>query len=250
MLLNTDWNDVSHCESTADKWNSFLRGFTPLLDAGSQAQSPTPESLRAADFRRHTGPDDAPASRARCSLPRRLQGSEQAGPGGYRRDCRDHIGMQISERGHKDMWRCVKPIIGSKKGAPTVPNVHLDVLNDYFVGVGPTTAATVPHVPAGLPVRFPRVATDFFQIQPVTYGDLWYVVCNMTLSSSSGLDEISVKLFQKSFSSLVTGEVPSAWKHALVTALLKTKDLSDPSSKFRPTSRHVMSKFIYLLFPR
>ena len=247
-LISADWDHVFQCESTADKWNSFLHTFTPLLDSVApkrrvQLRNPSapPVSAVTRDL----------MARRRAALAAGLRGDYKAlnrqSRAAIRRDCRDHIRAQISERGYRDMWRCVKPIIGSKKSASVVPNVHPDVLNEYFVGVGPTTAASVPHVPGGMPVRLPRVATCSFKVQPVTYGELWCVVRNMKSSSSCGTDQISVKLLQKCFdgighvlldvinSSLITGEVPTAWKYALITALPKTKDLSDPS-KFRPIS--------------
>ena len=73
-------------------------------------------------------------ARRRAALATGLRGDYKAlnrqSRAAIRRDCRDHIKTQISERGHRDMWRCVKPIIGSKKGASVVPNVHPAVLNE------------------------------------------------------------------------------------------------------------------------
>ena len=164
-----------------------------------------------------------------------------------RRDCREHIRGEIDKAGHSGMWRCVKSIIGCKTGTSVTPNLHPDTLNDYFVNVGPLTAASVPNRRTSLPTRLPRVMTCSFRVHPVSLDELLAAMAAMNPTTSCGLDDVSVRVLQRSFggigcplldvinSSLITGEVPSGWKHALVTALPKTGDLNDPS-KFRPIS--------------
>ena len=164
-----------------------------------------------------------------------------------RQDCRNHIREQIAKAGRSSMWRCVKPIIGSRVGKSATLTIHPDTLNEYFVKVGPTTAAGVPNRGTILPVRLPRVMTCSFTVRPVSHEELTAAMAAMNSTTSCGLDEVSTQLLQKCFwgssyplldvinSSLIDGTVPSAWKHAMVTPLPKTSDLNDPT-KFRPIS--------------
>ena len=248
VLVNADWSLIYQCASTSDKWLSFLEVFIPHLNAVAPVRRinvrnpsapPVSADTRVLMARRRVAL--AHGSRAEYKAANRLTRAA------IRRDCRDHIRKQISEAGHSGMWRCVRSIIGSKMGASATPNIHPDALNDYFVKVGPMTAAGVPNRCATLPVRLPRVKTCSFKVHPVSLDELFAAMSTMNPTTSCGLVEISARLLRMSFSdtscplldvinsSLVSGTVPSPWKHALVTALPKTSDLRDPT-KFRPIS--------------
>ena len=165
-----------------------------------------------------------------------------------RRDCREDIHQRIARTDRSSIWRCLKPIIGGgKSNVKTVPNVHPDSLNSYFVSVGPNTAAAVPPPTRVVPTLLPRVPTCCFQVSTVTLESLCITLANMKSSRSCGADGISVFMFQKCFngigpvlldvvnSSLTSASVPRPWKHAIVTPLPKTSDVSDVT-KFRPIS--------------
>ena len=57
-----------------------------------------------------------------------------------RRVCRDDIHQRIAQTNRSSIWRCLKPVIdGGKPNVITVPGVHPDLRNGYFVSVGPNT---------------------------------------------------------------------------------------------------------------
>ena len=146
------------------------------------------------------------------------------------------------------MWTVLRPVIGTGRGAATAtPACTPDVLNTYYVGVGPSTVASVPVPQTALPVRIPRVITCAFRLQSITYEYLYRLIRDMKNSSFVGLDDVSVNMLKKFFHglghllldtincSLETGLVPASWKHALVTAIPKGADSSQPSNT-RPIS--------------
>ena len=130
--------------------------------------------------------------------------------------------------------------------ATAVPACTPDILNTYYVGVGPATVASVPAPQTALPVRIPRVLTCAFRLQTITYDALYCVIHCMKRSACTGMDGISADMLRRFFPcpistlrgtqnvshakgmghvlldtvncSLETGLVPTAWKHALVTA--------------------------------
>ena len=54
-----------------------------------------------------------------------------------------HLQRELVKAGPGNVWRVLRPIIGSKKEAG-VPSATPDALNDYYVSIGPATAASVP----------------------------------------------------------------------------------------------------------
>ena len=114
-----------------------------------------------------------------------------------------------------------------------------------FVGIVTSLLDTAAPFRRTVPFLLPRVLTCSFHVSPVTLESLMYTLGKLNPSKSSGLDGISVYLYQKCFyglghillelvnSSLTSGCVPQAWKHGLVTPLPKSSDLSD-AAKFRP----------------
>ena len=138
---------------------------------------------------------------------------------------------------------------GRRQGAVTRPSVDPDTLNDYFAGVGPRVAAEV--AAAGdarrVPARLPRVGACAFKIEPTTLGFLGHIVFNMRNSSACGTDGLCIRIFKMSFNAigpvllhivnacLVKGDIPAAWKHALIHPILKSGDPHSPAN-YRPIS--------------
>ena len=246
-LSECDWSAVLLSPHVSEKWDHFVKIFISQLDL-------------AAPYRRVRlrNPCAPPVSEATRVLMGERRAALTAGDRdrykqlnretrvAIRRDCRDDIHRRITEAGRGSMWRCLKPVIGGgKSAASAVPAVNCDALNRHFVSVGPATARTVPVPSRVVPAFLPRVLTCSFKVSPVTLESLMYSLGNLNPSKSSGIDGISVNMYQKCFygighilldlvnSSLTTGVVPQAWKHGLVTPLPKTTDLSDVT-KFRP----------------
>ena len=157
-----------------------------------------------------------------------------------------HLQRELAKAGPGNVWRVMRPIIGSKKEA-TVPSATPDALNDYYVSIGPATAASVPGPATPVPVRLPRVTSSGFKPTPIDIDTLCLILSSMKPSSATGVDGISVDMFRKFFwgaghilldmvnTSITARQVPAAWKHALVTPIPKGKGPSDPANT-RPIS--------------
>ena len=157
-----------------------------------------------------------------------------------RSDTRSHYERQINQKGRSRFWQILRPIVGTKKSNSRTMTVTPDALNDYYISIGPVTVASVPAANTTLPVRLPRVNTGSFKVSPIDMSTLSSIVLGMKRSGSVGSDGLSVSILKKFFfsighillsiinSSLISGIVPSVWKHALVTPVPKGASASRP----------------------
>ena len=164
-----------------------------------------------------------------------------------RRDSRAHFQRELDTARPRDMWRVLKPVIGTKTQPQSMSGVTADALNQYYTSIGPTTAAAVPRPTGAVPIRLPRVCSAQFKVQPVDLITLCSTVFGMKRSTSTGTDGISIHLLQTFFrglaqplldivnTCLTTGIIPQSWKHALVTPVPKGKGASQPTNT-RPIS--------------
>ena len=248
-LLNADWTAVYSSIGPERKWLAFLQVFQPLLDSVAPVRR---VSRRL--------PGAPPASQRTChllelrrtalcagrrdeykDLNRQARSSNRAD---YRRD----LQQQLARGEPSSMWRVLRPVIGSKKDS-SIMSITAEALNDYYVSVAPDIAATVPAPTGPVLIRLPRVNAGGLKVQPITMETLWTIVQGMKSSSFEGTDGLSVKMVQNFFlgfghilhdlvnASLVTGRVPSSWKHAIITPIpkCKKKSASDPTNT-RPIS--------------
>ena len=252
-LSASDWSGVYLADSPGTKCAAFLAVFTPLLDSAAP--------LRRVRLPPPGAPRVAPATRELLARRRALLGAGASSRAEYKevnRQCRaalrhDHASYfaeQLQDAGPSRMWTVLRPVVGTAKNNITVtPACTPDTLNSYYVGVGPSTVASVPVPATPLSVRIPRVLSCTFRVQAVTYESLYGFINCMKGSSFLGLDGISIDMIKRFFygmghvlldvinCSLETGLVPTAWKHALVTAIPKsaTADSSQPCNT-RPIS--------------
>ena len=248
-LSYLDWSHVYAEVTPHEKWERFKNLFVPMLNSVAPQRT---IKLRNPDAPYVSADTQKLLCRRRRALADRssratYKAINREVRSALRRDSRDHLRQRICETGRAGLWRCLKPVMSGKRAATAVPSVHPDDLNRYFVNVGVNTAAAVRCTGRDIPVRLPRVASCSFKVQPVSIDRLWLVLSEMKASSSGSDDGISVTMLQRCFRgigpvlmdmincSLLTGLVPEAWKHAIVTPLPKTSDLNDPS-KFRPIS--------------
>ena len=249
VLYRSDWSRVLTSPLTADKWLRFTETFVSLLEDVApvrrvRLRNPDAPSVseRTRDLMADRRAALAAGDRDRYKALNRLTTSAIRG------DCRNAIHQRIAESNRSNMWRCLRSVVGgSRSSSFSAPDVNPDDLNRHFVGVGPATAITVPPPVRVVPVLLPRVMTCSFRVRPVTLESLMFTIASMKSSKSCGIDGISVHLYKEFFrgighilldivnSSLASGAVPQAWKHALITPIPKTDDLSDPT-KFRPIS--------------
>ena len=250
-LSMSDWSGVYRADCPDVKWAAFLAVFAPLLDSVAplrRVRLPPPGAPRVTD-----------ATRELLARRRALLSPSAAGRAEYKvvnRQCRaairrDHAAYfadRLREAGPSQMWAVLRPVVGAGKSvAAVMPACTPDALNSYYVSVGPATAASVPAPRTALPVMIPRVLTCAFRLHTVTYDALYSLIDCMKRSAFAGLDGVSVDMFRRFFHgmghvlldivncSLETGLVPTAWKHALVTAIPKGANSSQPCNT-RPIS--------------
>ena len=248
-LYACDWSDVFTERQTSLKWEHFTVIFISMLDIAA------PE--RRVRLRNPSAPPVSERTRELMTARRaalaggdrvRYKALNRETSAAIRRDCRDDVHQRINQSNRSSIWRCLRSVIGGgRSSVMAAPGVHPDALNRFFVGVGPSTAASVAPPRRAVPVLLPRVLTCCFEVSQITLESLRYTVANMKSSKSCGPDGISVDILQKCFhgighvlldvvnSSLTTASVPLSWKHALVTPLPKSSDVSSPSN-FRPIS--------------
>ena len=250
-LYRTDWNEVWTCVTTTDSWDAFCRLFLSALDTVAPVRRvrvapPGAPPLTAATrdllaSRRRALTDTSAAGRERYKeLNRRCRAA-------IRSDTAAHLRGECRRAGPARMWRVLRPIIGDSKGAREPVQVTPEALNSYFSQIGQTTAAAVPMPAQPVPVRLSRVHTCSFKVNTVDIDTLRAIVFNMKPSTSTGIQGISVQMLQTFFngighvllnivnSSIMKSEVPSSWKHAMITPLPKCTNATAPSDH-RPLS--------------
>ena len=250
-LSRADWNEVWTSGSTEAAWEAFMRVFLRALD--------TVAPMRRVRVSPPGAPPVTAATRDLLASRRRaLTDTSAAGRERYRtinRQCRAairtdtaaYLERECRKAGPAKMWRVLKPVIGDNKGTRDVPRVTPNALNVFFSQIGQTTSSGVPGPSQPMSALLPRVHTCGFSVDTVDIDTLMTVIHGMKPSSSTGVQGISVQMFQKFFYgvgpvllnvinfSLSSGEVPKAWKHAVITPLPKTVNASSPSH-YRPLS--------------
>ena len=164
-----------------------------------------------------------------------------------RNESRERYAGAIRRGDRGGLWRVLRPVIGRKQQTCEVPRITPNALNDYYVSIGPATAASVPAATVCVPMRLPRVPAAAFEVRITDIDTLYTTLLSMKPSNSAGIDGMSVRMLQSFYpglchallnvvnSSLATGVVPREWKHALVTPIPKGKSSAKPSDT-RPIS--------------
>ncbi|KAF0314184.1 hypothetical protein FJT64_015364 [Amphibalanus amphitrite] len=200
LLANTDWSSVFRAQHTADKWEALRQIFLGQLDTVAPV---TRVQQRAKGSISVSAPTRDLMARRRLAL---RPGSDREVYKELNRQCRAavrrdqeaHMQRELTKAGPSKVWQVLRPIIGCKKEA-AVPNATPDALNDYYVGIGLTTAASVPKPAVPVPIRLPRVTTSGFRPQPIDIETLGQLLLNMKPSNSTGIDGVSVNMLQKFF---------------------------------------------------
>ena len=248
QLSEADWSPVFSSVTTESKWTSFRQIFTSQLNTVAP-----PKLVRQREFT--APPVSAETQRLLQRRREALAGTDRAQykevnklcRAACRRDHREQYEREIGRGDRGGLWRVLRPVLGRKQRQCEIPRITPDALNDYYVTVGPTTAASVPPPTVPVPTRLARVSTCTFTVHPIDIYVLYSTLASMKPSNSTGSDGISVAMMQKFFagvgfalldivnSSLTSGTVPREWKHALVTPIPKGKVSVEPSDT-RPIS--------------
>ena len=252
-LMSIEWDEVFTAMTVHDKWQAFLTNFLPVLDDHAPLKNLT--------IRNPTAPPVSASTRdimAQRRAALRLHGRastvykdlNRSVRSAVRRDRRNVIQREISERGPSKVWQGIKSVIAGKKENKTVqPDVTADELNSFFVSVGPRIATEIRNQNTGTYTyaRLPRVGACGFQPRPISLGELECTVFSMRNSAACGADGVCIRMLKTSFLAIGSviqhiintciskSDIPEQWKHSIVHPIFKSGNPSDPSN-FRPIS--------------
>ena len=247
LLLDTDWSDILQTDTTTDKWQVLLRIFLTILDTVAPVRRVRPRPADALPLTPDTRSLLASRKRSLQSRSSEYKEINRLCRAAIRKDCDAHFQRELAKARPHDMWRVLRPLIGTKSQSSNMPNITADALNNYYVSVGPATAAAVPPPTNPVPIRLPRVCSSRFEVQPVDIDTLLTTVSDMKASSSTGTDGVSVRMIQTCLTGLsypllhvvntclTTCDIPLPWKHSLVTPVPKGKGATQPNNT-RPIS--------------
>ena len=263
-LLLADWSPLDGADSTSSMWNSFLTAWNPIINKHMP--------MRTIKLRHRPGPwleddavRDAMAARDQARIDRDLTPCDVTDR--EFRESRNAVKMAINrastayyasafKHSRPKTWKSVRQfLIQSPKSqsiaagaAPEDPGWS-DRLNRFFTSVGSDVATALARSDTGelLTPRPPRVCAGAFSPGPATLPELSAALSRMSSSRACGPDGITVHMLRCTFPvigphllkivnhSIVNCDVPAEWKSAVVTALHKKGDTSDPNN-YRPIS--------------
>lgn len=135
-LLQTCWDPVYLSVSVAEKWETFLSLFIPVLDQHAPVKrivlrNPTAPTVSGATKRLMAERRQVLRISGRNSSNyRELNRSVRAA---IRKDKRDDIQPRIIEQGPSSVWRNIRSVVQDKKGNQrVVPDISVDSLNEFF----------------------------------------------------------------------------------------------------------------------
>ena len=193
LLGAVDWDPVYASDDAGVQWNYLLTVTRPILDQVAP--------LRRRRVHNPTAPfvsDNTKAIMSRRRAALRAHDREtykdlnRQVQSAVRRDTREELDRRLRAARPGDMWRVIRPVIGSRRPAQATPSADADALNRFFVSVGMDTARRVDSSGPDLPVRLPRVNTGRFQLSPISPDDLCRVVARMRNSAACGSDGMCI----------------------------------------------------------
>ena len=145
QLYECDWSGVFLRDGPDSKWRAFCELFIRQLDTVAPLRRVT---VRPAATPPVSADTQELLRRRRAALTRGsrddYRGVNRLCKAAIRADCRAFYQEQITRGGKRSLWRVLQPVIGRKQQHADPPTVTPDALNDYYVTIGPATAAGVP----------------------------------------------------------------------------------------------------------
>ena len=253
-LFLCDWQLVHDSQSVDTKWRSFLSLFLPILDSHAPMKS---RKIRNPSAPPITAATKELMARRRRAL--RLQGRESSVYRDLNRvvrtaircDTQNDIDSRIKEQGHHTVWRNIRGVVaGKKQNKDVLPPLSPGTLNEFFVSVGPQTAADIASTTerTGNPTsRLQRVSCCAFAVSETDLETLTNILMSMKNSPACGSDGVCVRALKVSFpvigpvilhiinTCLSQADFPPSWKHSIIHPIFKSGDPTDPSN-YRPIS--------------
>ena len=251
-LMSCDWGAVLAAGAVADKWDLFSDRLLRVLDCHAPVKPVklrNPSAPPISDATRDLIIERAAALRVEGHGSEAYRAANRAVRSAIRSDVRRDIAEKIRVDGPSSMWKHVRTVVGGKRPSAGVePTVSADVINEFFVNVGPRVTSELSELGAvaDVPARLPRVGSCAFTLQPVTLEHLHHTIFSMRNSSACGTDGLCIRVIKLSFNvlgpillhiinaSITHSDVPRAWKYALVHPIHKSGDPNNPSN-FRPS---------------
>ena len=150
-------------------------------------------------------------------------------------------------------WRVVRQLVpGKPKNNDCLPIAgKIDQLNSYFVNVG-KNAFLKSQQDMSEDIETPKIANttqvaDLFRPQPTDINTIVLTIKQLKDKKSCGSDGIALRFLRDALpviapyltciinTSIVTGEFPTTWKHAIITPVYKSGSTDDPCN-YRPIS--------------
>ena len=261
-LLLSDWSALYRDETTSidDLYRAFLENWDAAVDRHCPLKR---VRLRHPDRPWLTLDDDLTELQHQRDAARRsrdAQGSAESERRytSLRREFRRRLAAARADffsapSSMKEMWSELRKHAlgpGKSTGPGDVPDAAAaDRFNTYFAEVGTRIAEELAERRDGPPPlpRPPTVCGAAFTVRPATLPELSCALGRMSGSRAVGSDGVSLQLLRRCFAavgphllrivnaSIITGKVPSLWKHAKVVPIFKSGDRSQPAS-FRPIS--------------
>ena len=261
-LLQSDWSGLYRGDATSidDVYANFLKVWNAAIDQHCPLKR---VKLRHPDRPWLTLDDDLRDLQARRDAARRQRdvlrtaASEQAYTS-LKKEFRRRIAAARADyfsapSSSKEMWTELrKHALGPARSAG--PDYSLDAdaadrFNTYFAEVGGRIAAELADRRDGpaSPPRPPTVCSAAFTVRPATLPELSDALKRMSGSRATGSDGVSLQLIRRCFpvvgphllriinTSIITGKVPAAWKHAKLVPIHKAGDRLQPAN-YRPIS--------------
>ena len=173
QLYGADWRPTYSAPTTDTKWEQFQRILSAQLD--------TVAPMRRVRERQSAVVPVTPATQQLLRDRRAALGSgDRAEYKRVNRQCRAAVRAdsraryegELARSGRAALWRVLRPVLGRKQQQCAVPNITPDCLNDYYVTIGPRTAARVPAPASPVTTLLPRVITCSFRVGPVSMDEL------------------------------------------------------------------------------
>lgn len=172
---------------------------------------------------------------------------------------RRYFAASISERLRRrpnDMWRECEHIIGTKKRTNRTTH-DANELNDQYLHISTSISQGIPDCDIDIGNRLPRVNTGYLELTAINMESLTKIIQNMKPSTTEDADGISMKsiitfydgichiLLDIVNESLITCEVPSRLKHAIIVPVPKGKNDTRPISILPPVMK-IIEKVVQL----